>query len=101
MKGGNTHEMQHRDNRQDRQSSYRTHCDCSWVLFEQLVGNYWPVANPYICYRAVWTVYPFWNIHVQNKGIDVSPTVGKNSFWSDHQGMQPGRAPPVHYTRFT
>ncbi len=71
--------MQHRDNRQDRQSSYRTHCDCSWRLFEELVGSYWPVANLYSCYRVVWTVYPFWNIHVQDKGLNVRPTVERNS----------------------
>jgi Inner membrane protein YgaP-like, transmembrane domain len=44
-------------------------------------GAVWPVANRYICYRAVWTVYPFWNIHVQDKGINVRPTVGRNSFF--------------------
>jgi len=73
--------MQHWENRQDRQSGYRTHCDCSWRLLEELVGSYWPVANFYSSYWVVWTVYPFWNIHVQDKGIDVCPTVVKNSFF--------------------
>jgi hypothetical protein len=70
-----THETQHWENRSDYQSIHRAHSDCTWRLFEKLVGSYWPGANLYSRHRLVWTLYPFWNIHVQDKGLSMSVIV--------------------------